>query len=122
MKVGSKYFPVAMGNRLYLAIEERMVVYAGLSWDAKAVFSKMYHYARFYNKDHCIVSQAKLAKDLGMSRGKVCRAIEELLNDKWIIKVAPSGKERLFHYNNKYYFIVHPAQLAELTYDRRNAQ
>jgi len=113
MKIGDEYSPVTMGYGFYLVIEDRIKIYTGISWDAKAVLAQLLWYSRSYKQDVVFIKQEKLIEDLGMNRGKVQRAIKELIDDKWIKKDNPEGKERLLHYYNKYHFIIHPVQIVK---------
>lgn len=80
--------------------------YSELSSSAKLCWARLAQYAGENGK--CFPGQEKLAEDLGLSKIRVIQLIKELEEKQFIEIERPTGKDRLFHKNNQYFFLLHP--------------
>ena len=82
-----------------------LLQYNGLSDGAKLLWSRLAQYAGA--DGYCYPKQDTLAKDLGKDKRTIQRLLKELEREGFIYVEQPTGKERLMHRNNRYYFIKH---------------
>ncbi len=56
----------------------------------------------------CIITQKDMAEILNMTPRQVIRLFNELIQEGFIETVKSTGKDKLRHYPNTYYFLEHP--------------
>lgn len=57
----------------------------------------------------CYPKQEDIARDMGFTERYVTGLIKELSDKGFILITKPTGQERIQHFHNRYYFILHPS-------------
>lgn len=72
---------------------------------AKVVYGLLLRYS--YKKNSCYPKQQTLADKIGITRNQINTHLNTLEKNKLILRVLPSGEEKLKHFNTRYYFLWH---------------
>jgi len=87
-------------------IPNAIMTQKSLSQSAKLMWARL---AQFAGKDgRCFPKIEKLGEEIGISRAQAKRVIKELVEQGFIIVRHATGKEKLMHKSNEYFFLDHP--------------
>lgn len=102
-EIGEEYntYKVHVG----IFIDNGLLRFKGISTGAKVCLGMLRQHAGVDGK--CFPSQEILATELGVSQREIIRQLKELEDGGFIIRIKPSGEEKLKHFNNNYKFLWH---------------
>lgn len=103
MQVGDRFNP--SGLFTYIVIPDCIKRNIEMSPIDKLVWAQLHSYAG--SDGECFPKQTTIAEELGISERSVRNSIQTLINLEFLEVEKPSGKDRLLHLNDRYYFIWH---------------
>jgi hypothetical protein len=101
MKVGQIYNPYRMFVGMF--IPNDLAKNRKLSFGAKMIFGRLCQYAG--EKGECFPAMDTLANEVGIQKNQCIKYVKELERMNLIRIERPTGKDKLFHKTNRYYFL-----------------
>lgn len=103
MNIGERFNPykVFIGS----FIPNSLMRYKGISSTAKLCWARLAQYAG--EGGECYPSQKVLAMEIGVTEQGILKILKQLIKEKFIIQVRPTGRDKLNHKTSRYYFLWH---------------
>jgi len=104
MKAGEIFNPYGLLKGAY--IPNAIMKNPELSYPAKILYARLLQYAG--NNGVCYPAIETLAEEIAASKQYVIKLLKELESKSFIKRQKPTGKEKLLHKTNRYFFLWHP--------------